>query len=529
MLRGWVRLLVVAILTLVLTGCLREQPHEVPTSQPATDPAVARTTAGEVRGVVESDHRMFAGIPYAAPPVGPLRWRPPEPPEPWDGIRDASRLGPRCIQTLGGGPEFGRQTDEDCLTLNVWTPPVSGERKPVMVWIHGGAFVSGGGGLYDGRSLASRGDIVVVTLNYRLGTLGFLAHPALGEPGDVGNYGLADQQAALRWVRDNIAEFGGDPTKVTVAGQSAGGMSVCDHLVAPGSAGLFRAAVIQSAPCQAQADLATAQRRSIDYAAGVGCADEATAARCLRALPTDKLRKPVYFYNIGADELTGPVTGTTVLPVDPVTAFADGRASRVPVMIGTTRDEFTLFVALQYLQEGITYTDAEYPQLLADTFGPDAAAVAEHYPLDGYGGVPLAYSAAVTDGEFACVADRMADDLARAEPVFAYEFDDRDAAAPDPLRTLPFPVGASHSLELGYLFDLGGTPKDPAQQALSGQMIDYWSRFVATGSPDGPDAPNWPALADEPTAVMSLQPDGSRVVNSFEDTHQCGFWASLQR
>ncbi len=197
--------------------------------------------------------------------------------------------------------------------------------KPVMVWIHGGSFTGGSGKIYDGQWLVARGDIIVVTINYRLGTLGFLAHPALGPPGDVGNYGLEDQQAALRWVRDNIANFGGDPAKVTLAGQSAGGMSVCDHLVAPGSKGLFRAAIIQSAPCGAQADLPKAEQSSLDYAARAGCGDPKTAADCLRSLPVDKLREPVTFYSIGEDALPGPVTGTAALPVDPVAAIARRR------------------------------------------------------------------------------------------------------------------------------------------------------------------------------------------------------------
>lgn len=509
----------------MVAGCASNTPGPAPAPAPA-DPAVVHTAVGALRGTLAPDHRLFAGVPYAAPPVGPLRWRPPTPAPAWPGERDATRFGPRCLQDPASDPEFGRQTDEDCLTLNIWTPPPSGEKRPVMVWIHGGAFVNGSAGIYDARRLAARGDIVVVTVNYRLGTLGFLAHPALGAPGDVGNYGLADQQAALRWVRENIAEFGGDPQRVTVAGESAGGMSVCDHLVAPGSAGLFDAAIIQSAPCQAQAALPVAERRSLDYAAGVGCPDPATAADCLRALPADKLRKPVWFVGIGADELTGPVTGTTALPVDPVRAIADGQAARVPVLIGTNRDEFTLFVALRYLQQGDRYTPEQYPRLLADTFGPHADEVAARYPVDRYGGVPLAYAAAVTDGEFACVADRMAADLAGDRPVYAYEFNDRQAPAPEPLRTLPFPVGASHSLELRYLFDVGGAPPlSPAQQTLSEQMIDYWSSFVGGGAPSASGAPDWPEVGDG--SVLSLQPDGNRVTTGFADEHQCGFWSGL--
>ncbi|BBZ06465.1 carboxylic ester hydrolase [Mycolicibacterium doricum] len=527
------RRLAALVLVLVLaTGCTSTAPSDRPDPAPRADPSLVRTASGALRGTVADDHRLFAGIPYAAPPVGRLRWRPPEPAPAWDGERQATRSGPRCLQDPGGDLELGRQTDEDCLRLNVWTPPASDEKRPVMVWIHGGAFVNGSGGIYDARRLAARGEIVVVTVNYRLGTMGFLAHPALGSAGDVGNYGLADQQAALRWVRDNIAEFGGDPARVTVAGESAGGMSVCDHLVAPGSQGLFAAAIIQSAPCQAQAPLPVAEQRSLDYAAGVGCPDPGTAADCLRALPADTLRKPVWFVEIGADRLTGPVTGTTALPVDPVRAIADGTAAPVPVLIGTNRDEFTLFVAMRYLRDDYRYTPEQYPGLLADTFGPDAAQVAARYPIDRFGpdsraSVPLAYAATVTDAEFACVADRMATELRGAAPVYAYEFNDRQAPAPEPLQTLPFPVGAGHSLELRYLFDVGGAPPlSPRQQALSEAMIDYWSAFVATGTPSAPGAPPWPQFGDG--SYLSLRPDGSRVTTAFAQEHQCAFWADLE-
>jgi para-nitrobenzyl esterase len=524
--RNVVRLL--AVVLLLVAGCGRGDGAAVVPSQPS-DPALAQTASGTVRGVVTPDYRMFAGIPYAAPPVGPLRWQAPAPAPSWPGVRKSTRPGPRCMQDTSD-LELGRQTGEDCLSLNVWTPrAASNQRRPVMVWIHGGAFINGSSGIYDARWFASRGDIVVVTLNYRLGALGFLAHPALGPPGDVGNYGLADQQAALRWVRDNIGGFGGDPDKVTIAGESAGGMSVCDHLVAPGSAGLFRAAIIQSGPCQAQVALPEAQRASLDYARQAGCGDPASAATCLRALPADKLRKPVWYFGIGDDKLSGPVTGTPTLPVDPVTEFARGGAAKVPVLIGTNRDEFTLFVALQYLRLGKDLTPVQYPQQLSNAFGAGAGAVAARYPLDRYGGsAPLAYSAAVTDGVFACESDRIGQSLAAGSAVYAYEFNDRNPPMPDALRTLPFPVGASHSLELRYLFDLGGAPAlTPAQQVLSDQMIDYWSRFVATGAPNVEHQPGWPELGTSDNR-LSLQPDAVKVISDFDQTHQCPFWATLK-
>ncbi|MEZ0339999.1 carboxylesterase/lipase family protein [Mycobacterium sp. pV006] len=511
-----------AALTVLLLVAACSRPDGTNTGPDPSDPAVVHTAAGAVRGVDEPGHRVFWGIPYAAPPVGPLRFASPQPAPPWAGLRDADHPGPRCIQAPGGEPEFGRQTDEDCLTLNVWTPAPSEEPAAVMVWFHGGSFVNGGGAMFDSAWLAERGNIAVVTVNYRLGALGFLAHPALGPDDAVGNYGLADQQAALRWVRDNIAAFGGDPGRVTIAGESAGAMSVCDHLVAPDSNGLFHRAVIMSGPCGAQAALPEAERAGIAYAAAAGCPDADTAAACLRGLRVDALREPVWTSRIAGARLSGPVTGSATLPEDPLTGAADGAAARVPVLIGTTSDEFTLFAGLRYLTEGERYGAERYHPLLVEAFGDRADAVAARYPVDRYGDVALAYSAAVTDALFACVADGLAADLARYAPVYAYEFADRDAPAPEPLTTLPFDVGASHSLDVRYLFDVGGAPElSPAQQKLSDQMIGYWSAFVRTGEP----GPEWPAVAPgTPADWMTLHPDGNRVDTGFGQNHQCEFW-----
>jgi para-nitrobenzyl esterase len=513
---------VATVLTVValLAGCVRGESAAVDVP---VDPGVVQTESGALRGLVSADHRLFTGIPYAAPPVGALRWQPPAPVPEWEGFRDATRPGARCIQDVDDDVDK-RETSEDCLTLNVWTPPPSGEARPVLVWIHGGGFVNGSGDIYNARQLTGRGDIVVVTINYRLGALGFLAHPALGPAGDVGNYGLADQQAALRWVHDNIAAFGGDPDKVTIAGESAGAMAVCDHLVAPDSEGLFSAAIIQSGPCAAQYDLPAAEKISERYAAEAGCPDPATAAACLRALPPERLARPVLYARIGTEHLSGPVTGTKLLPVDPMTGVAQGRAAKVPVMIGTTADEFNLFTAVQFVR-GRPIDAAHYPELLEQAFGHNAAAVAQQYPPDRFGGsVPLAYSAATTDGLFACVADRIADSLSADEPVYSYVFADAGAPAPEPLRAAPFPVGAGHSLELRYLFDVGGAPPlRPDQLRLSEEMIDYWSQFVATGAPgDG-----WPEYGRAAGDRMSLQPDGNRVVTTFDQQHRCPFWAAL--
>lgn len=525
-----------AVIAMLASGCARSggaasQPG-VGARAVALNADVVRTATGLLRGSVGPDHRLFQGIPYAAAPVGPLRWQPPAPMPAWPGVRDAVRRGPWCIQPDAAEVD---PVSEDCLTLNVWTPTGSAaEPLPVMVWIHGGSFMRGAGDIYDARRLAVRGRSVVVTINYRLGALGFLADPALGE---AGNYGLADQQAALRWVRDNIAEFGGDPAKVTVAGESAGGMSVCDHLAAPESTGLFRAAIIQSGPCQAQVEAPEARRISREYSESVGCTDskDPGVAACLRALPADRLTKPLWYARFGTDRLSGPVIGTPSLPTDPMRVFGDGqdnRAPAVPVLLGVNRDEFTLFVALRYLRVGREITASEYPDELKDLFGPgDGAAVAEHYQPARFGGsASLAYAAAATDSIFACAADRMADGLAGGAPVFAYEFDDPHAPAPEIFDDVPFPVGATHSLEMRYLFDIGGAPPlDAAQRRLSDEMIAYWTGFIVTGAPVGVGQPDWPAIGTgSDRRWMSLRTDGSRMITDYAAEHQCEFWAGIR-
>jgi para-nitrobenzyl esterase len=516
----------IAVAMLVL-GCGIDDPEPPPTPEPSASPALVHTSNGTLRGVVESDYRFFAGIPFAAPPVGPLRFKPPAPAVPWEGVRDATHVGPRCVQDPTSDPAASTKIDEDCLTLNVWTPPPSHGKRPVLVFIHGGSFTSGGGAAFDSKLLAVRGDVVVVTVNYRLGALGFLADPSLGDGNEVGNYGLADQQAALRWVRGNIAGFGGDPARVTIAGESAGGISVCDHLVAPGSSGLFDAAIIQSGPCRAQAALPQAEAASIDYTRGVGCTDRATAAACLQALPVDKFRKLLLYSHIGEEPISGPVTGTAALPVDPMSAFANGGAAKVPVMIGTNRDEWTLFVGFEFLRSGREYTADEYVNLLKTAFGANADAVAAHYPLSSHGGsVSLTYATAVTDGEFACVADRIAGELSGTNPVYAYEFNDPTAGAAESAGVVPFPLGATHGLELRYLFDVDGAPSlSPVQQELSHQMLYYWSQFIATGNPGG--QPEWPRFDTSSEKRISFRPEGSTMSTDFDEVHQCEFWNSL--
>ncbi|MEU0511101.1 carboxylesterase family protein [Amycolatopsis sp. NPDC006125] len=487
------------LLAVVLAACAAPAP---------APPDVVSLAAGQVRGTVTDGHRLFQGIPYATA----ARWQPPAPGPVWTGVRDATAPGARC-------PQPGEAGSEDCLFLNVTTPAGEPGRLPVLVWIHGGAFVGGNGDSYDARDLAARG-LVVVTVNYRLGALGWLAHPALAHDGGTGNFGLLDQQAALRWVRDNIAAFGGDPARVTLAGESAGAMSVCDHLVSPGSAGLFHAAIVQSGPCQAHSPAAAAEAASVEYAAKLGCSDPASVAACLRALPPSRLLTPPRYYDLAGVPVAGPVTGGGALPVNPVDAMRDGDAARVPVLVGVTRDEFTLFLAQQYAATGKTVTADGYPAALTRVFGADAAAVAAEYPLTAHGGsAPRALAAALTDAAFACPARDMAGALSRTGPVYAYEFGDSRAPVPDTLSRTPFPLGAAHSLELSYLFG-GGASFDDEQRRLSARMVADWASFVRTGAP-GPD---WPRYDPAHEQVRTLAPDGPHTTGDFAAAHHCGFW-----
>lgn len=303
---------------------------------------IVRIGDGLVRGTTAGIVDEFLGIPYAAPPTGNLRWRPPARPASWEGVRDTTQFGPSCPQPTAKNPYLPPgPISENCLYLNVYTPTLrdsGGEGRPVLVWIHGGGLVQDGARNYDGSKLAADGT-VVVTINYRLGALGFLAHPALdSRPGGAaGNYGLMDQQAALRWVQRNIARFGGDPHDVTIAGQSAGGLSVLAQMVSPGARGLFQRAIVQSGTFALnQQPLATAEAAGETFATAVGCPDQSAA--CLRSVPVANL-----VGNFGV-EIPGVVDGSVL--TQPIgTALARGQFARVPVINGITHDEELVFVA----------------------------------------------------------------------------------------------------------------------------------------------------------------------------------------
>ena len=496
----------------------------------AADPSVVRTESGAVRGTVGGDHRSFEGIPYAAPPVGDLRWAPPHSAAAWTGVRDATRPGADCPQTAGflGDPQ---SDDEDCLYLNVTTPRrTSGRRLPVMFWVHGGGFYSGSGRLYDPAKMAAKGDVIVVTLNYRLGVFGFLDHPSLDAGHLSGDFGLEDQQAALRWVRRNASSFGGDPGNVTLFGESAGGASTCSHLASPASAGLFQRAIIQSGPCTITTQWpyadgtwvprprADAARQGVAVAAKLGCADARTAVACLRAKPVSALLDAS-----DGGQGYGPAAGGGVLPVLPATALATGRFAKVPVIQGTTRDEHRTFVAAIELFTGHTLTADEYPQELTGAFGSaKAAKVLARYPLRDYGSPSEALSAVYTDSAWACTALATDRALSRRVPTYAYEFTDADAAWAKDTPGPSFPTGAFHASELQFLFDDAQFPgpRTADERRLSDQMIAYWTNFAHTGDPNGPSTPTWPRF--EASSVHAL---GSSGPIDLGREHQCGFWS----
>ncbi|MEU5119211.1 carboxylesterase/lipase family protein [Streptomyces asoensis] len=514
--------------------------------------AVVRTEQGLVRGLSHGSYITFDGIPYAAPPTGVLRWRAPVPAAAWRGVRDARRPAERCVQMPAPGAGAGAVVgSEDCLYLNVTVPATkpAGKKRPVLVWVHGGAFLGGSGSDYGAERLAVRGDAVVVTVNYRLGIFGYFGHSALGA---APPFGLADQQAALRWVRANAARFGGDPGRVTLFGESAGALSICAHLTSPTAAGLFQRAVLQSGSCltsfprgalgpatpayepfAAQADVRTAgEQAARQLGCTTGGGDEVLA--CLRRLSTDRLATAQLMQSFNR-----PAFGNGLLPVAPGRALEAGRFHRVPVVLGTNHDEMRMFVGLSLAAFPIR-TEADYRARLADAFGPAAPAVEARYPAAHHASPALAWAAVLTDRSFTCTtlaAGRAIAAHAPGLPLYGYEFSDPDAPVLAGLPADPgFSYGAAHGFEMPFLFPSVPTerPLTDGQRALADRMAGYWTAFARTGDPNTsgtPDAPRWPALrpsSPHTPTVLSLAPGpgGIHPVDAYA-AHACPFWDRL--
>jgi para-nitrobenzyl esterase len=561
-LRSWLPLLTLAVVAAVATAAIGLTPAtatvvattastaapiaggDVPGEATTDDRALVRTDAGWLRGQTSPDHVTFSGIPFAAPPVGERRWSPPQRPEPWSGVRDATVPASPCAQM---GDEDGSPVvvgDEDCLYLNVAVPRGmrSGDRLPVMVWLHGGGFVEGAGSEYGAGRLTAGGDVVVVTVNYRLGSLGFLSSPVLDDEGHPsGNYGLEDQTAALGWVRRNVARFGGDPRNVTLFGQSAGARSVCAHLAAPGSRGLFHKAIMQSGPCaNALVAKPVADERGARATGELGCASSSDVAGCLRSRPVAEVLATLsgqgssLFDEYSSSETWMPVVGTPVLPGQPIDALAQGAARRIPLLMGTTREETSPLVGFRYDAAGNPLTEPQYRALVEEAFGPDAAAILVRYPVENHLSPAVALSTLLTDwgGRVgACPMLRTAQVATRHSRVFAYEL------AEDSGQTFSgFPLGAYHGWDLPFLWDLSipgsNYPELTAeQQALSHQMIAYWTTFARTGDPNGRGSVPWAEFGSggaggtEDGTVQSLAAGAGGIAPvPFATNHQCDFW-----
>lgn len=444
------------------------------------------TTSGPVTGVTEAGIISFKGIPYAAPPLGDLRFRPPETHAGWDGPLDASEFGSDCPQRdITNGNDFG---EEDCLFLNVWAPE-GAQGLPVMVYIHGGGFVQGAGSraFYDGTNLAER-DVIVVTFNYRIGPLGFLAAEALAQETSedtAGNYGLLDQIHALEWVQNNITAFGGDRDNVTLFGESAGGVSVCGHLGSPLSEGLFHRGIIQSGGgCGGYPQLRTgtlttdpAVMIGAQFIAAVGCEGAADVAQCLRdvdALDTVDAAWSLTPSGLGLAPF-GLVIDGTILPGQPVDRVRDGDAPDVPVMTGSTADEATLFTATTPVP-----TVSAYETYVNAAFGPLAGQILAIYPAADFATPKQAYNALFSDVAFICPALRFAGFAAdRDAPAHTYHL----------TRVLPGPasvLGAFHGLDVFYVFGtFDATPNytpNADDAALSEEMMSSWTSFATDGT-----------------------------------------------
>ncbi len=481
--------------------------------------AIASTRYGKVEGEEASGLAIFKGIPFAAPPVGPLRWLAPEKPAAWTGTRDARKFGPvapqlaMMLNALAAMVITDPQS-EDCLYLNVWTPAVDGKRRPVMVWIHGGAFAIGAGsqGLYDGSVLARRGDVVVVTVNYRIGPLGFLRLADLtdGKIPAGGNEGILDQIAALQWVRDNIAEFGGDPGNVTIFGESAGGMSVGTLLAAPAARGLFHKAIPQSGACHTGAPRERANRNAERIMAKLG----ASGSDAIRALtPAQLLTGTLLADGKTPDPEFGmayqPVIDGAMMPRAAIEMVTEGASSDVAIMVGSTLDEWKLFAAMdpgagKLDRAGLAarYSRRMTPEaadaLIGDYEKARASRGASNAPVE-------IFSALETDRVFRIPAVRLAEVQAqRHGKIYNYLF-----TWPSPAAGGMF--GSCHALELGFVFGtnhLPGMPQfagtGPIVERLATEMQDAWLAFARSGDPSCESLGAWPQYDASRRATMIL-------------------------
>jgi para-nitrobenzyl esterase len=481
---------------------------------PVAAQVTVKTSAGQLQGAAlgKTGIRVFKNIPYAAPPVGDLRWKAPRPVAAWQGVRDATAFGPACVQAAVFSDISFKETSEDCLTLNVWTPAKAGARAPVMVWIHGGGFAAGGSSepRHDGEAFARNG-VLLVTINYRLGIFGFFAHPELTRESGrraSGNYGMLDQVAALEWVRDNIAAFGGDPGNVTIFGESAGSFAVSGLVASPLAKGLFHKAIGESGAFFSTGTLPTrtlaaSEEQGAKFAAGLG----AESLVALRARPAAELLAKSSKMQPGFV----PTIDGCFLPEDVSAIYAAGRQNKVPLLAGWNADEIRAAVTLRSPKP----TPQSFAADMRKRFGDSADAMLKSYP-------------AATDEEALESAAAMASDMfigyatwkwiemhlqTGQSPVYRYSFDRKIPLEPGAkvmgVAATSKDIGARHAGEIEYVFgalalSLPKVPWEPADRTLSEAMTAYWANFARTGDPNGRGLPKWPRYEAATRRVLHL-------------------------
>ncbi len=498
---------------------------------PCDDGTTVQTDKGAVCGIVVNGINSWQGIPHSAPPVSNLRWAPPQPAAAWTGTLNATAFASQCFQSSGG--------NEDCLYLNVWAPPGS-KGLPVMAHIHGGGFRNGSGA-GDYSLLASTGNVVVVSLNYRLNIFGFAANRAFGA--HSGDYGLQDQQAALAWIQRNVSAFGGDPHNVTIFGESAGGSSVCDHIASPTSAGLFHKGISTSGQyntifeepellgptgttlevqdCKSQLpSLAQAEAFGQAFAFALGCTGPNVAA-CMRAVPTDTVFNVAGLgYQYGGFGTIAPTINGTTLVASLPELLRSGRVNRVPVIAGVDRDENLA---------GAAHTPEEYANLIQAQFGPYASLVEEMYPINRFASTAVAFRTVVADAYTVCSAMRTAADLSRRMPVYQYLIQYAD---PWPAAFTGDPSGAGHVRAWSL------TPVTPAldvnQHVLQNEELLHVTAFARTGNPTTDGTPIWPRFrsgrSGRAAQVLALNAGGSSepmTLSQIRLAHKCAFWDAI--
>ncbi len=452
--------------------------------------STAKVTGGTVEGVVKDGIASFKGIPFAAPPIGELRWKSPQPVKPWTGVKKADEFAPGPMQDTAFGAMLGgpQKISEDCLYLNVWTgAKKAGEKRPVMVWIYGGGFGIGmtSTPTYDGTNLARKG-VVLVSVAYRVGPMGFLAHPELSKESGKGSgaYGIQDQIAGLRWVRDNIAQFGGDPKNVTVFGESAGGISVSMLTASPMAKGLFQRAISESGGSMTppRGSLAAAEEQGKTYLSKLG-ANDIKAARALSAEAIQKETKGMGGF--------WPVADGETIATNQYELFEAGKFNDTPILVGTNSDEGGLFMTQKTTSEA-------FEKMIRTMYAAGADAILKAYPHTTEAEATKSAKDIFRDSTFAWPTWAWAKLQSKngKNKAFVYYFDHRTPTSPD---------GANHAAEISYVFcNLGGMGggSGPEDKALSDLISSYWINFAKNGNPNGQGLPVWPAFDEKEKKTM---------------------------